>query len=163
MSKSTVRRSTGFGGLPLGLTISGLGNVFTVYSHRFVRRPLLWVASQPLMHIPPLLQVAVLAGSIEAAAGEETSARALFMRAYQLSKADKQLYMAWPRMEGATGNIERARALFQSGLSLYPNNTKILNLYACFEEDQGNVELARQLHRNALDVDGSSLTAMHNR
>lgn len=123
----------------------------------------------PSLSLPPLLraaacvQVAVLAGSIEAAAGEETAARALFVRAYQLNKADKQLYMVWPRMEGAAGNIERARALFQAGLSLYPNNTKILNLYACFEEDQGNVELARQLHRTALDVDGSSMTAMHNR
>lgn len=109
------------------------------------------------------VQVAVLAGSIEAAAGDVNAARALFMRAYQLQKADKQLYMVWPRMEGAAGNFERARALFQAGLSLYPNNTKILNLYACFEEDQGNVELARQLHRNALDIDGSSSTAMHNR
>lgn len=157
-----------------------MGTVFIVYPHCNVCKVISCGSSQLLAHIPPhlasrppfrrnppsirpLLQVAVLAGSIEAAAGEETSARALFMRAYQLSKADKQLYMAWPRMEGATGNIERARALFQSGLSLYPNNTKILNLYACFEEDQGNVELARQLHRNALDVDGSSLTAMHNR
>lgn len=109
------------------------------------------------------MQVAVLAGSIEAAAGDVNAARALFLRAYQLQKADKQLYMAWPRMEGAAGNFERARALFQAGLSLYPNNTKILNLYACFEEEQGNEELARELHRNALDIDNTSITSMHNR
>lgn len=109
------------------------------------------------------VQVAVLAGSIEAAAGDVNAARALFLRAYQLQKADKQLYMVWPRMEGAAGNFERARALFQAGLSLYPNNTKILNLYACFEEEQGNVELARQLHRSALDIENTSITSMHNR
>jgi Tfp pilus assembly protein PilF len=107
--------------------------------------------------------VAVLAGGIEASAGDENAARALFMRAYQLDKADKQIYTVWPRMEASVGNPERARALFQAGLSMYPNNTKILNLYACFEEDQGNVELARQLHRNALDIDSASMTAMHNR
>jgi tetratricopeptide (TPR) repeat protein len=108
-------------------------------------------------------QVAVLAASIEAAAGEVNAARALFLRAYQLNKADKQLYMQWPRMEGACGNIERARLLFGYGLSLYPNNTKILNLYACFEEEQGEVELARELHQRALGIDSSSVTSMHNR
>lgn len=82
------------------------------------------------------MQVAVLAASIEASAGEVNAARALFLRAYQLNKADKQLYMQWPRMEGAVGNTERARLLFQYGLSLYPSNIKILNLYACFEAAQ---------------------------
>jgi Flp pilus assembly protein TadD len=105
----------------------------------------------------------VLAASIEAAAGEVSAARALFLRAYQLNKADKQLYMQWPRMEGACGNIERARLLFGYGLSLYPNNTKILNLYACFEEEQGEVELARELHQRALGIDSASTTSMHNR
>lgn len=105
----------------------------------------------------------MLAGSIEAAAGEYNAARALFLRAYQLNKADKVLWQYWPKMEGATGNVERARLLFQYGLSVYPNNTKILNLYACFEQEQGNMELARELHRRALGIDSSSLTVMHNR
>lgn len=110
-----------------------------------------------------MLQVAVLAGSIEASAGDHNTARALFMRAYQLNKADKRLYMYWPKMEGEAGNIDRARLLFKYGLSLYPNNTKILNLYACFEEQQGSPDLARELHRRALGIDNSSLTSMHNR
>eukprot|EP00878_Enallax_costatus_P044167 GHUV01052466.1.p1 GENE.GHUV01052466.1~~GHUV01052466.1.p1 ORF type:complete len:265 (-),score=24.03 GHUV01052466.1:223-960(-) len=112
---------------------------------------------------PARLQVVVLAGSIEAAAGDHNTARALFLRAYQLNKADKKLYMYWPKMEADTGNVERARLLFQYGLSLYPSNTKILNRYACFEEEQGNLDLARELHRRALGIDSTSLTAMHNR
>jgi tetratricopeptide (TPR) repeat protein len=116
-----------------------------------------------LLLVVAVAQVAVLAASIEASAGEVNAARALFLRAYQLNKADKQLYMQWPRMEGACSNIERARLLFGYGLSLYPNNTKILNLYACFEEEQGEVELARELHQRALGIDSASVTSMHNR
>lgn len=105
----------------------------------------------------------MLAGSIEAAAGEASAARALFTRAYSLNRADKQLYMAWPKLEGEAGNVERARLLFQAGLALHPSNIKILNLYACFEEGQGNVALARELHTRALGIDGASKTSMHNR
>lgn len=121
------------------------------------------VIGEALRKCPKDAAVAVLAASIEAAAGEVNAARALFLRAYQLNKADKQLYMQWPRMEGACGNIERARLLFGYGLSLYPSNTKILNLYACFEEQQGEVELARELHQRALGIDAASTTSMHNR
>ncbi len=50
------------------------------------------------------------------------------MRAYELDRLDKQLYLVWPRIEAAAGEPDRARVLYERGLEYHPNNTKIMNL-----------------------------------
>ncbi|KIY94677.1 PsbD mRNA maturation factor Nac2 [Monoraphidium neglectum] len=110
--------------------------------------------------------VNVLGGSIVARGGDVEGARALFLRAYQLDRRErreKQLYIAWPRLEAEAGNAERARVLYQRGLAAHPNSAKLLNVYASFEAKQGNADLARQLHAHALTLDPRSATTMHNR
>jgi tetratricopeptide (TPR) repeat protein len=114
---------------------------------------LLLLLLYPAPHYQPP-QVALLAGRIEAAAGEVGAARALFSRSHALNRGDVGVYLSWPALEGSLpGGEERARALFQEGLALHPNSCALLGTYALFEERAGNVGLARELHARAAGLD----------
>lgn len=51
--------------------------------------------------------------------------RTFCLRAYELARTDKHLYIVWPRVMAALGEKDNARVLYERGLDFHPSNTKV--------------------------------------
>lgn len=122
------------------------------------------VLAEALRKCPQDQPLYVLAAGVELAGGDPELAKEFCLRAYEMHRSDKHLYLVWPRVMAALKENDKARVLFERGLEYHPRNTKIMNAYAKFEADVGgDPNMARELHRRAMLLDTNSGTDMHNR
>jgi Flp pilus assembly protein TadD len=67
------------------------------------------VTAEALRKCPDDQVLYVLAAGVEHAGGDYELARTFCLRAYELDRTDKHLYMVWPKVMAALGEKDKAR------------------------------------------------------